>query len=165
MFYNYFDKFFQTHHIQQVRQEIEPYFSRPIKSTAIDTEIDLTLDQAIPETKLIVEQVVSEFFNQELVCYNYWISMSFFGESVIEHHHVDPGSGAYASAVVYVQANKKSGNLTLKDFDKTFTPAAGDLVVFPASCIHYVSENNSLEPRICVAFDFKKSSAAGSATK
>lgn len=155
--YNYYNKIFGPDHIQSVHREIQPYFSCPTKSTAIDTEIDLTEDQAIPDTKATVEKVVSRFYNQALVCHDYWISMSFPGESVICHNHIDPGTEAIATAVMYVQANQKSGNLVLKDFDRTISPEIGDLVVFPATCFHYVTVNNSSEPRICVSFDLKSS--------
>lgn len=156
MIFNHFKNFFREQHISRVRLEVQPYYSRPIKTTAADIEIDLTLDQVIPETKQLIEQIVSEFYHQELTCYNYWISISFPGDEVIEHHHCDPGSDAFASAIIYLQADENSGNLNLKDYNFTTTPLSGDLVIFPAGCLHSVTKNNSLDPRICVAFDLKK---------
>lgn len=154
MNYFHFSQLFGSTHIGKIRDQIDPYFSRPIKTTAADTEIDLTTDQVIPATRKIVEDIVSECYKKSLTCNNYWISISQPGESVVEHHHQNQGSTACLSAVLYVQAEGPCGNLYLKDFDKKFTPKTGDLVLFPSNCVHSVDNNRGECARICVAFDF-----------
>jgi hypothetical protein len=141
--------------IQSMMDNIRPFIGKNEKSGAYDTEYDLTESNPLREFICDLIPVISSKFNQNLRCYNYWISVTPPGEKVVKHNHLDNGeTGVIACAVLYVQADENCGVLRLDSFDIDIVVSHGDLVLFPSECIHSVPKNDSSRDRICVAFDF-----------
>jgi hypothetical protein len=57
--------------------------------------------------------------------------------------------------VAYIQTDPLTGDIEFKDAT-TITPEIGDLLVFPSEIDHRVSENQSDDFRISIAFNFNK---------
>lgn len=159
MFYhltNFVDAVALAHIQTQVGKFTQQPKPQQTDKTIYGTEFDLTVHQAFPTLRDSVTQLVGELYGRKLVCINYWVSVSEPCTTVASHNHADPGSDSIISAVLYICANSTSGQLILSDYDKTLSVSAGDLVTFPATCYHSVTENASTNNRVCIAFDFKE---------
>lgn len=143
--------------ITQIQEQIARYLDnipKPIGDPATHgTEIDLTSSNGLAELKKLVQLECSRCYQTEFICNNYWISISKPSTTVVRHNHIDPGINPQVSAVLYIEAPIDCGQLHLEEFNQTLTVSSGDLVLFPASCYHSVSENTSTANRVCVAFD------------
>lgn len=145
---------FTTEQMHDLLSSVQKYIDGERKASAYDNEYDLTAHQEIPELRDRITSLVSNFYGAPVTCYNYWISKSEFGESVVPHHHVDTGSNAVISSVLYLQADN-AGMLWFNDLEFGVIPCTGDLVIFPAHYVHSVEPNPSKTARICIAFDFR----------
>jgi hypothetical protein len=146
--------------VNELFTEITPFLKNDHKLLGLSedqagTEYDLTSKNAIPHYVNLVEQICSQLTAKKLKCQNYWISVSKPGTTVVSHNHQDQINCDF-SAIIYVVANKDSGQLCLENYQVSLTVESGDLVLFPAWCYHSVSANCSTHDRICIAFDLKQ---------
>lgn len=118
------------------------------------TEYDLTECIGTKRIKTIIEEVASLLYDKQLVCYNYWVSISEPNTTVVSHDHMDVQDNII-SAVLYLQADDNCGKLNLEYYSKEINPQVGQVVFFPSYCKHSVSLNESSRDRICIAFDLK----------
>lgn len=141
---------------------VQEFFDGKTKKTLDDnedknihgTEYDLNSCQGTITIKTIVEEVASLLYDKQLICCNYWTSISESNTTVMLHDHMDVPYNLI-SAVLYLQADPNCGRLYLSDYEKELQPETGQLVLFPSNCKHSVSLNRSLRDRICIAFDLK----------
>lgn len=94
-----------------------------------------------------VEKTMKEVFNNEkdLVVCSFFIAKQYNGARVHEHIDTDNGQNDHFkySGVVYLNTMKKGGQLKFTDIDYSYSPEAGDMVVFPSASKksrHYVDE-------------------------
>jgi hypothetical protein len=125
------------------------------------TEIDLTTSRRLVDIKDAICQWCEKIYQTPLTCNNYWISISKPGTSVVSHDHVEPGSHPQVSVVLYIDAPPDCGQLYLENYNQRLAVGPGDLVCFPAECVHSVDTNSSTLPRVCVAFDLFGPAGAG----
>ena len=111
--------------------------------------------------------VRKKYYNSEIT---YWININAFGHTNNKHIH----SNSILSGCVYIQVPKDSGNIIFHPnlaneyFFKSFTACDNDItssqtnffpeekkvIIFPSFLPHSVSQNNSNEDRISIAFNF-----------
>ncbi len=84
----------------------------------------------------------------------FWFNLMAPGDITLPHTHDDDSE--LLSAVYYLYATEKSGDLILhcKDKQEIITPYTGQFIFFPPTLKHEVSENRSNEDRLSVAFNF-----------
>jgi ectoine hydroxylase-related dioxygenase (phytanoyl-CoA dioxygenase family) len=156
MFY-YLRSWLSQLQITQTREHLSRYLDNTPKligdPSIYGTEIDLTSSNGLAELKELVQLECSRYYQNKFICNNYWVSISEINSTVVRHNHIDPGISPQVSAVLYIEAPVNCGQLHLEEFNQTLTVSSGDLVLFPASCYHSVSENTSTSSRVCVAFD------------
>lgn len=119
------------------------------------TEYDLTYCREFDWLKTLVEEVCSFICDKPLHISNFWISISEPNTVVISHNHMDGEYENFYSAVLYINAKDNCGELFLENYEINITPQKGFLVCFPSQCNHSVSNNNSNEDRVCIAFDLR----------
>lgn len=118
------------------------------------TEYSITQFPKLRYITKLVEEICSVLYNKNLICRNYWVSVSRPGTTVVTHDHMDVEENC-VSAVLYLNAPNDCGSLYLDQYTQFVTPVNGSLVCFPSYCKHSVTINNSDEERICLAFDLK----------
>jgi len=94
-----------------------------------------------------VEAVKKAFeVDDNLYVCSFWFAKQYPGATVGEHADTGVGGGDYNmhfkySAVLYLNTMTEGGQLVFRDEDYTYSPQAGDLVIFPsAGIIHGVHE-------------------------
>lgn len=115
-------------------------------------EIDLTGTSIVNDFKRLVYREVKKYYGENYISNNWWVSISKPSTRVVSHKHKDDG----LSAVFYLQAEGECGSFELEDYEDVLQPKTGDLLIFPGSCYHKVSENKSDQSRICLVFDLEK---------
>jgi len=128
-----------------------------------DCKKDLTpLSEIIEilETKIFNNMLkkIKEFYNEDLVISSFWISKHEPGSRVAMHEDTDEGENTHFShsAVLYLTSLQDDGVIEFPFVNFTYTPVAGELLLFPSKAIdfdyqfmHEVKEINS--PRYSIA--------------
>lgn len=122
----------------------------PMEDTGV--EIDLTGTSIVNDFKTIIYNKVKQLYGENYHSNNWWVSISQPLTRVVSHKHKDDG----LSVVFYLQAENDCGAFELQDYEQILQPKTGDLLIFPGSCYHRVTENKSTKPRICLVFDLEK---------
>lgn len=107
----------------------------------------------------------------DINCSNYWFNIAEPGNYQEYHQHTD----SHFSAVYYIQANSKSGNIVFKSFESMFDmfpvsansqnpanfktcfykPINSNLIIFRSNLLHMVEKNISSEDRISFSMNFR----------
>jgi hypothetical protein len=100
-------------------------------------------------SKLIIEQLIS---TQNYKFDKAWFNLNQPGGTNNWHHH---GASPVVS-VFYIKTPNPCSNIEFKKENEIFsyTPLAGDFLVFPGDLEHRVLENTSTEDRISLAINF-----------
>ena len=97
---------------------------------------------------LSVTDQAAKLFNEheKMHVSSFWIAKQFPGAVVPEHEDTDGGKNTHFeySAVVYLNTLKDSGDLVFPSLNYSYSPKAGDLVIFPSKTTgtHVVTKIN-----------------------
>lgn len=105
-----------------------------------------------------------ESFNfSKITMSNLWANINYKGDINWPHNHGGDLSGAY-----YIKVPENSGNLEFvrysdrltklgsffnKNYCKILKPQKDKLILFDSACLHLVTKNNNVEPRISLSFN------------
>ncbi len=108
----------------------------------------VSFSRKVYNKKLIIPHELLGFNHNE-----FWFNVAKPGDSTGVHNHKDKST---LSGVFYLQVPEKSGHLFFKNGKSNkleFQVKTGQMVLFPSSLNHYVSENRSRTERISLAFN------------
>jgi hypothetical protein len=82
---------------------------------------------------------IKEFYNEDLVISSFWISKHEPGSKVPIHDDTDSGANSHFShsAVLYLTSLENDGTLHFPFVDFSYTPVAGELLLFPSKSIDF----------------------------
>ena len=128
-------------------------------------------DIIIPKTKEInslilqFKKIIKNKFEKDVRVCEFWTQVHKHNESTLLHNHLNIDSlkeSADLACVYYVSVPEKSGKLVLEHYPHRFKaehwifpPETGKYIIFSSGIDHRVSKNNSLNPRISIAINFK----------
>ncbi len=116
------------------------------------------LYKVAPEIKHIFKKLTSEakeFFNDDNEIYvtSMWLGKQFPGSEILEHEDTDGGNNVHFkySSIIYLNTISDGGELVLPDIDFSYSPNAGDAIMFISQDTgkHYVTKVN--EERYTIA--------------
>ena len=95
----------------------------------------------ILETKVFNKMLekIKEFYNEDRVISSFWISKHEPGSKVPIHEDTDAGSNSHFShsAVLYLTSLENDGILHFPFVNFSYTPVAGELLLFPSKSIDF----------------------------